>query len=441
MDDSDYARLPAMVQYAVGDVEAHQHLPRVERASRMWRDVAEELSTLADSLRRELDCLRATWHDATGAELVRQATRCHAAVEEVLSRILRHRPWLALDDLARQLLLTRARLTGTAEQTGAQARSDAAEQLRELDRYFLAAAEAVSGAAGEPGPSAGTRAVPPGSAGEACCAEPAGALPTLAGSAAPGGLPSVPLGPGSGSPLPPGSLAMPGLVAVPPGFPGARPRPNRSPAAAGSPPGPVGAAFDPSTLVGGRLGPGGPGPGGLGPGSAPAGSPPGAAATPEVPPRIEQAARPVPLSAPQSAPDAPPAPAGPGTSSPGSAAATGSGRMVPPMMMLPMAPAGGRATGGRSGPARSLEDTERPAKKPVAAPGVPARLRGRSALGDPAASGVRPIVTSGARPSSPPPAEQQALDREVWQVENRGGTSPLQPPPVEAPPRVRRRRP
>ncbi|PRX47025.1 hypothetical protein B0I33_106122 [Prauserella shujinwangii] len=437
MDDGGYyARLPAMVQYAVGDVEAHTHLAHVERASRMWRAVAEELSTLAHSLRRELDCLRASWKDATGAEFVRRATERHAAVEDVLARILEHRPWLALDDLARQLLLTRARLGGTAEHATADARYVAAEHLRELDRYFLAAADAVSRAAGGHGHSAGNHALRTGTGEDACCAEPADALPTLAGSAGPGLLPSVPLGPGAASPLPPGTLAMPGLVAVPPGSlaHGARPRHGRSLATSESRPAHAGGSFDPSALVGGELGAGAPGPG-----TAPGGSPPGAMA-PDVPPRIDQAARPVPLSGPASAPEAPQPPANAGASGAGSSAATGSGRMIPPMMMLPMAPGAGRTAAGRSGSARSLEDTERTAKKPAAAPGVPARLRGRSAVGDPAASGVRPIATSGSRHSTPQPAEQYPLDREVWQVTNIGGTSPLQPQAVQEPPRVRRRR-
>ncbi|MEU6642733.1 hypothetical protein ABZ863_09290 [Saccharomonospora sp. NPDC046836] len=431
MDGMDYTRLPAMVQFAVGDVEAHNHLARVERASRMWRAIADELTALSDSLRRELDCLRESWPDATGVEFVRQATRRQAAVEETLARIVEHQPWLALDDLARQLLLTRARLTGTAEQATEGAEYEGAVHLTELDHYFLAAADAVLRAAGSDQRVAGIHAPTTGSRGDGCCTEAAVAEPTLA-AAGPGALPSMTLAPGAGSPLPPGSLSIPGLVAVPPGS-SAYGTPRGSAGSSGASPARAGGVFDPSTLAGGELDAGGTGPGAVSAGSLPD------TTGPDLPPRIEQAAKPVSLSGPPSAPEAPQPPAAPAPGSAGPSAGSGSGRMIPPMMMMPMAPGAGRTAGKRNGPARSLDDSERTSKRPAGAPGVPARLRGRSALADPAAGGFRPIAMSSTKRGMPEPAEQ-VLDREVWQVANPGAASPLKPDPVEEPPMRRRRR-
>ncbi|WP_026361570.1 hypothetical protein [Amycolatopsis nigrescens] len=424
----DYAHLPSMVQFALADVEAHTHLARAEQASRMWRTVAAELQELSDSLRHELDRVEPHWDDATGAEFTRQVARRKIAIDETLTRITEHQPWRALDDLARQLLLTRARLTDTVERPDDVGHQDAAAHLVELDRYFHAAAEATLAAAGvAPARFASPLAANDSLAGDECCPDPSGATaPLLAG----GPAPSAALYPAGGSPLPPGSVSLPGLLIVPPGNPAGIGKANRrgTPAGSRSPWGdgsdagaaePRGTSSAPSTSgASGRSGASG--------ASVPS------AGGPDLPRRIEQVANPVPLTGSSPSPEAPQPPAPSGTE-PGSQRS--SGRMVPPMMMMPpMAPGAGR-TGRRSGASRSLEGSERRSKTPHATPGVPPRLRGRSALADPAGSGYRPVAMSGAKNDT----AQEALDHEVWQVANPGAASPLKPEPVEPEPRRARR--
>ncbi|RBM22227.1 hypothetical protein DI005_06845 [Prauserella sp. PE36] len=404
----EYGNLPGMVQFAVADVEAHAHLPRVEQAGRMWRAVADELRQLSDTLHHELDCLRPQWKDATGADFLREATRLKAEVDELLTRITEHRPWQALDDLARQLLLTRARVTDTVERATDESPREAAVHLTELDRYFHAAAEAVLLAAG--GDSS------PAAAGDCCAGEGA---PVLAGGPALASAPVV----GGGSALPPGSVSIPGLVAVPPGagyVPGGlQSRGSRSPG---------GRSLDPSDIAGGSPGDGG---------ARPAGSLPESGG-PDTPSRIEQAANPVPMTEDRGVPQPPQPPESPRGAGPASQGTAG--RMVPPMMMMPpMMPGAGRSTSGRRS-ARSLDDGERRTRTPQATPGVPPRLRGRSALGDPAGSGFRPVAMSGRTAARPEPSVPEALDHEVWQVPDPGAASPLKPEPVEEPKRVRRPR-
>ncbi|PXY23965.1 hypothetical protein [Prauserella flavalba] len=402
----EYGNLPGMVQFAVADVEAHAHLPRVERASRMWRAVADELRQLSDALHHELDCLRPQWKDTTGAGFLREATRLKAEVDELLTRITEHRPWQALDDLARQLLLTRARVTDSVERATDASHDDAAAHLTELDRYFHAAAEAVLLAASG------------GSSPAADCCSGEGA-PVLAGGPA---LASAPV-PGGGAALPPGSVSIPGLVAVPPG---AGYGSARLPARGSRSPG--GRSLDPSDIAGGSLGDGG---------ARPAGSLPDTGG-PDTPSRIEQAANPVPMTEDRGTPQPPQPPESPRGA--GSGAQGAAGRMVPPMMMMPpMMPGAGRSTTGRRS-ARSLEDGERRTRTPQATPGVPPRLRGRSALGDPAAIGFRPVAMSGRTTAKPEPSVAEALDHEVWQVANPGAASPLKPEVAEEPKRVRRPR-
>ncbi|MBN6039081.1 hypothetical protein [Amycolatopsis sp. 195334CR] len=404
----DYARLPSMVQFALVDVEAHTHLARVEQASRMWRTVAAELEELADSLRRELDSLKPSWNDSTGTEFARQVTLRTAAIDEALARVHRHRPWLALDELARQLLLTRTRLTGAVDQPAEDGNHETAAHLGELDRYFLAAAEAVLGAAGA---EAAT-----GEAPVDCCSgvEGAGAQLASAPAAVPGVVPDL-----LGSTLPPGSLSIPGLIAVPPGNSGAGARRPGSGSAGGGRKG--------SPLDGSR-------PGGFtassadGPGAGTAGA--------DGPRRIERAADPIPLTASRATPEAPQPPASAGPAEPGSG--RGQGRMIPPMMMMPPM-LGGAAGNRRNRPAWSLEDGERRTRTPAATPGVPPRLRGRSALGDPAGNGYRPVAMSETAKVGATP--QEPLDHEVWQVTNPGAETPLKPEPVEQEPPRRMRRP
>ncbi|QUH03944.1 hypothetical protein HUO13_26795 [Saccharopolyspora erythraea] len=420
----DYARLPAVVQFALVDVEAHTHLARVEQASRMWRTVAAELRELSDSLRHELDCLRPDWKDATGLEFVRRVARCKATIDELLTRIEEHRPWRALDDLARQLLLVRAKVTDAVERSTDASQPEAATHLAELDRYFHAAAEAVLAAAGDDArPAAPTAAN--GSLADDCCSPPETIGPTLAGGLGPNLTPSVALHPVSGSSLPPGSVSIPGLIAVPPrssaggrstgrGGPGGSPAESRSPASG---------RFDASAFD---------------PRSAPGGSPAGAS-IPDTPPRIEQVANPVPITEPPADPKAPQPPELPTGTEPATNRTPGG--MVPPMMM-PMVPGtGGPATGRRSGATRFLEGERRTRTTP-AMPGVPARLRGRSALADPVGSGYRPVAMSGTKNSTQEPTAQEALDHEVWQVANPGAASPLKPEAVEPeqPRRLRRPR-
>ncbi|AXB43225.1 hypothetical protein [Amycolatopsis albispora] len=409
----DYASLPSMVQFALVDVEAHTHLARVEQASRMWRTVAAELGELSDSLRRELDCLKPNWDDSTGTEFARQVNLRRAAIDEALSRVTRHQPWVALDELARQLLLTRTRLTGAVEQPAEDGNHETAAHLGELDRYFLAAAEAVLGAAGAE--------VPGGQPAVDCCAAEPGVR--LAGAPAPvsGVVPNL-----VGGTLPPGSVSIPGLIAVPASGPlaGGR-RPAGGKAGGGAAP-----------RDGSRL-PDGSRPGGGFDASAADGTAPSTAGS-DAPRRIERAADPVPLTTSRATPEAPQPPASPDAAEPGSAA-RGQGRMVPPMMMMPPM-LGGAARAGRTRPARSLEDGERRTRTPQATPGVPPRLRGRSALADPAGSGYRPVAMSGK--ANVGTAPQETLDHEVWQVANPGAATPLKPEPVEQeqPRRVRRPR-
>ncbi|GAB3586214.1 hypothetical protein GCM10027445_64710 [Amycolatopsis endophytica] len=386
----DYTRLPGMVQFALVDVEAHAHLARVADAARMWRRVAAELRELSDSLRHELDHLRLQWTDTTGAGFVRQAEQRKASIDEMLGRVEAHEPWRALDDLARQLLLTRGRVTDTVERATETSQSEAAVYLVELDRYFLAAAEAVLGAVGghetatvtfQGGPEPGTGS--------------------------------------SGSSLPPGSVSMPGLVAVPLTG-GVVPRGGVSRP-----------AFDPRGVAGGSLG-GRRGTGGKSPAhTAGLGGSAGRGSTgPNLPSRIERAADPVPLTEAQAVPQAPQPPAQPGAAKPASTGAGGG--MIPPMMMPPMVPGTARSTLGRrsGGPPA----TERRTKGPQATPGVPARLRGRSALDNPAAAGYRPVSTSGAKT-----APEEPLDREVWDVTDPAPASPLKPETPEPEPRRLRR--
>ncbi|UQS24719.1 hypothetical protein L1857_18780 [Amycolatopsis thermalba] len=403
----EYAQLPAMVQFALADVEAHTHLERVEQAARMWRDVARELRDTSDALGRELDRLRPEWTDGTGTEFAARAQRCRAAVDEVLGRITAARPWVALDDLAAQLLLTRGKVAGTVEQGTAAGHAEAAGHLGELDRYFLAAAEAVLAAAGGDQPAG-------------CCAPPGF---VLTGDTAPPGPP--------GAQLPPGSVSMPGLVAVPAG--GWR----TAPGAGGAPA--RGGRAEPHRLAGGsrsgsaarrpRAGSGGIGSGGAGAGGA------GAAGAAAGPARIERAAHPVPLTG---APPVPQPPQPPDLASGAKPATPGTaGAMVPPMMMPPMIPGTTASTTGRRSGVSPVGE-ERRTRAGQATPGVPARLRGRSAVADPAAAGYRPVVMSG-KAATPP--EPETLDREVWQVANPGAVSPLKPEvPEPEPRRVRRPR-
>ncbi|WP_039792096.1 hypothetical protein [Amycolatopsis sp. ATCC 39116] len=391
----DYDRLPAMVQFALADVEAHSHLERVEQAARMWRTVAGELRDLSAALGRELDRLRPEWTDATGADFAARAERRRAAIEEALDRITAARPWAALDDLAAQLVLTRGKVAGTVERGTEASHTEAAGHLDELDRYFLAAAEAVLAAVG--GASAGASA---------------GAAPVfvLTGDLAPGLTPGL----APGSSLPPGSVSMPGLVAVPSGagWPGAKSGPRTG--VGGARPG---AAT--SRAASGRR--------------AAAGSGPRAAAGSGLPPRIERAAHPVPLAAAPQVPQAPQPPdlaAGAKPGSPG----TG-GAMVPPMMMPPMVPGTTTSTTGRRSRV-SPAGEERRTRAGQATPGVPARLRGRSAVADPTTAGYRPVAMSA---KTAAPAEPETLDREVWQVANPGAVSPLKPETPEPEPRRIRR--
>ncbi|QFU91120.1 WXG100 family type VII secretion target [Amycolatopsis sp. YIM 10] len=408
----DYARLPSMVQFALVDVEAHAHLARVEQASRMWRTVAAELGELADSLRRELDNLKPSWNDSTGTEFARQVNLRLAAIDEALGRVNRHQPWLALDELARQLLLTRTRLTGAVEWPAEDGNHETAAHLGELDRYFLAAAEAVLGAAGAEAATGQLSA-------DCCPAEPNGTAAQLASAPAPGPgvVPDL-----LGSTLPPGSLSIPGLIAVPPGSPGAG---GRRPAGGGK----KGSPLDGSRPSDGSR------PGGF-TASGADGSVPGSAGS-DGPRRIERVADPVPLTASRATPEAPQPPGSPGAAEPGSA--RGQGRMIPPMMMMPPMMAGA-ARNRRNRQARSLEDGERRTRTPPVTPGVPPRLRGRSALADPAGSGYRPVAMSDTAKADTTPKE--ALDHEVWQVANPGAATPLKPEPVEQeqPRRIRRPR-
>ncbi|GGI93950.1 hypothetical protein GCM10011581_33860 [Saccharopolyspora subtropica] len=412
----DYARLPAIVQFALVDVEVHTHLARVEQASRMWRTIAAELREVSDSLRHELDRLQQHWKDATGVEFIRRAAGRRAAIDELLERIEEHRPWLALDDLARQLVICQARITGAVERSADASHQEAAADLEELDRYFHAAAEAVLAAAGVSLAANGPLA-------DGCCSGPGVTGPVLAGGLGPNLAPHVALDSGSGSMLPPGSVSIPGLLAVPSSA-GGRYTPRGG--AGGSPAEPrstAGAPIDASSS---------------GPRTTAGGSLPDAS-SPDIPRRIEQVANPVPLTGPPAAPEAPQPPERPTGTAPGTKAA--SAGMVPPMMMPPMIPGtGGPATGRRSGATRSLDGARR-TRTTTAVPGVPSRLRGRSALADPVGSGYRPVAMSGTRNTANEPA-QQALDHEVWQVANPGAASPVKPEVVqtEQPRRLRRPR-
>lgn len=430
---TDYAHLPGMVQFALADVQAHGHLARVEQASRMWRTVAARLRELSESLRHELEHLQPLWTDATGTDFVRQATRRKAAIDEVLTRIDEHQPWRALDDLARQLLLTRARVTDAVEQSTEANHREAAAHLAELDRYFLAAAGAVLAVAGDQAGASPTLAASNHHHAGGCCAEPGTAAPMLASDPGPGGTLSPVVAPaGSGSPLPPGSVSIPGLLAVPPGSAGGRYAPRPGAAESGVP---TGTTFDPRTFAGGSL----PEAGASGPHDALGGSPPDGGAT-DTPPRIEQAADPIPLTEQQAAASPPQPPAAPGGTSSGTTGGGGSARMFPPMMMMPMAPLAGRGAPTRgTTSARSLSGAERRTRATQATPGIPPRLRGRSALADPAGSGYRPVTMSATRNVASEPAAQEVLDHEVWQVENTDAATPLKPEVAEPEPRRLRR--
>ncbi|SFB35871.1 hypothetical protein SAMN05216266_10917 [Amycolatopsis marina] len=448
----EYATLSVAAQFGLVSAEVHHHLPRVQDAARMWRAVAEQLRDVSDSMRRELDSLATHWNDSTGAGFVVEVERRRAAIDELLARIEDREPWRALDDLARQLLVTKARLADALERSvlvqvwsdaqawhavgtdgPGQARQDAglhregAAYLAELDRYFDAAAEAVHGCSG-----GARRAVPPAGAPEhphattstapaaGCCSDvalPAG--PALAG--LPGAFPAPFVGPGpvTGAALPPGGVSIPGLIAIPPGASGAggKPGSRAEPAAAGP-----GSSWQPG--AGGGIGSSGV-PGGAGTGADAAAGPP----------RIEQAAKPVASTTPPTVPEAPRLPESSAGSIPGSSG--GGGRMMPPMMMMP--PGAGAASGsGRSGAARPVGGNERRTRSPQPTPGVPARLRGRSGLADPTANGFRPLAmssrTSGAGNSGAP----GVLDHEVWQVDESVAASPLRPERPERPERVRR---
>ncbi|WP_158894688.1 hypothetical protein [Amycolatopsis anabasis] len=417
----DYTNLPAMVRFALADVEAGAHLARTEQASRMWRSVAAELRELSDTLGRELDGLQQHWNDAAGVDFVRQALRRKAAIDEMLTRIMEHQPWRALDDLARQLLLTRARVTDTVEQPTDEGHHDAAAHLTDLDRYFYAAAEAMLTAAGLDQDSV-QLATPSAPAADYWTTAPDATAPTLAGNADP----LVILEPLAGSPLPPGSVAIPGLIAIPSGSPRERNTTRRgtdvNPEAARSP-------------AGGRA----PGSGGAGTSAAlPAASPHTSGA--DVPHRIPQAAKPVPITGPAGTPEAPQPPAHTSTSgAPPGGSRPATGPMSPPMMaMPPMVPGTAQTARRRSGTTRPLEEDERQTRTPPATPGVPPRLRGRSAVADPAHNIYRPATTSGTQHVPAP----EVLDHEVWQVPNPGAASPLKPEPAaaEQPKRVLRPR-
>jgi hypothetical protein len=413
-----------MVQFALVDVEAHSRLARVEQASRMWRTIAAQLRELSDSLRHELDCLQPQWKDATGIEFARQAAGRKAAIDELLMRIEEHQPWPALDDLARQLLLVRARITDVVERSAGASQQGAAAHLDELDRYFHAAAGAVLAAAGsDERSSAPTVHATSGPLADGCCSAPDVMGPMLAGGLGTNLTPPVAPDPGNGSSLPSGSVSIPGLVAVPPGSSAGGRYTGRDGASgtAAKPRSPAGETFDASAFD---------------PRTTPGGSLPGA----NSPASIERVADPVPITGPPAAPEAPQPPERPTGAEPETNRA--SGGMIPPMMMPPMVPGAGRpATGTRSGATRFL-DGERRTRTTTAMPGVPPWLRGRSALADPAGSGYRPVATSGTKNSTKEPAVQEALDHEVWQVANPGAASPLKPEAVEPeqPRRLRRPR-
>lgn len=451
--DTPYAGMPAMVQFALVDVEAHQHLERVERASRMWQAIAAHLRELSESLRREIELLSPQWTDSTGVAFLLRATRCKAGIDEWLERIDAHQPWRALDDLARQLLLTRGRLVDTVEHpteglAPEVAADTSAAHLTELDRYFLAAAEALLGAAGgHELPDATTLA------GGGIPGLPGVLGPTFAGGGLPGAAAPVPLG----GTLPPGAVGIPGLIAIPPGasagrygqrgndgldsseLPGFDPRAVAGGDLSGGPGGGSGegGSFDPADIAGGS-----PGSGGV------AGLPGGSGSGSNLTPQIEQAADPAPFMREQATHDAPQMPetaegGGGSASGAGGARPMGMGMgMMPPMMMMPMRGglAGNRDANRRSGAAQ-VNEGGRNGRGPQPTPGVPPRLRGRSSLGDPAAGGLRPVAMSAksATPPTAPSVPAETLDHEAWQVENPGAATPLKPEPMEEQPRRIRR--
>ncbi|EHR61083.1 hypothetical protein [Saccharomonospora cyanea] len=411
---------PDRVHTDLVDVEIHTHLVRVEQAGRMWRAVADRLRELSDSLRHELDCLSPQWTDSTGERFVGEVVRRKTLVDEMLSRLDEHRPWRALDDLARQLELTHARMVGGAGWMTATGQQETTARLAELGRYFQAASDAVLAAAGdEPRLMATTvDGVGAGNPAHGCCPSTTPLGPTLAGAPAGVPAPSVLLDPAGGAGLPPGSVALPGLIAVPPGAAargGHASRPGAPGSAAPDPrsSGTAGVPFD-ASAYGSSAGFGG---------SAPPDS--------RVPERIEQVAEPVPITESEAVPQAPQPPermSGAGGASP--SVASGAGRMFPPMMMPPMMPTAGRAGGRRSGTAQPLDGGRRRVGKPTT-PGVPARLRGRSAVANPTASGYRPIAMADPRSTPAASAAEDALDHEVWQVTNPGSVSPLKPEAVQ----------
>ncbi|MFD2399772.1 hypothetical protein ACFSVJ_27560 [Prauserella oleivorans] len=420
----EYARLPALVPLPLANVEAHTHLARVEEASRMWRTVTTRLRELSDALRNDLEHLRPQWTDGTGAEFVRQVVVRKAAIDDVLTRIAEHQPCRALDDLARQLLLCRETVTHTAQRGTEASGQEAGLHLAELDRYFRAAAAA----------SSVPRAIPPA---------PRRWTPVHTAAV----RPAPPRPPRS--PLPRGRvlcrrwirLGAPGRHCRPavsrsrvssPFHPAARSgaAPRRGSGSRGASPGPAGLPGDSSSLSGGAEGSRIEG-SEFTPRSS--GSVPDTG-TPGPPPRIDQAANPVPISAPPSTSEAPQPPQAAGGTEP--KAHAGPGRMVPPMMMPGALRPGG---GGRSAPGKSLEAAERRPRNAQAVPGVPARLQGRSALAATTGRGYRPIAMSAARNATPEP---QVLDHEVWQVADPAVASPLTPEAAEPeqPRRLRRLR-
>ncbi|UVS79623.1 WXG100 family type VII secretion target [Actinokineospora sp. UTMC 2448] len=200
-----YDSLSAAERHALVGVEAHHHLPRIQDAGRMWLAVAERLRDLADSLRRELAALAPDWADSTGTGFVAEVERRKAVIDAMVARIEERQPWRALDDLARQLMLTHARLTGCDPVIVPEG---VAVDLDELDRYFEAAARAVFECSGVEDRLPEVTMMADDEA--SCCSGPglagltSGGPPVLAAPAGVGGAP------------PSGGVSVPGLVAIPP---------------------------------------------------------------------------------------------------------------------------------------------------------------------------------------------------------------------------------
>src|SRR5439155_20209187 len=123
----------------------------------------------------------------------------------------------------------------------------------------------------------------------------------------------------------------------------------------------------------------------------------------------------IPITESQAVPEAPQPPDSPSAAKPESQGMASG--MAPPMtMMPPMIPGTSRSTTDRR-PAGSPVGSERRTRGTSAPPGIPAQLRGRSALADPAAIGYRPVAMSAAKNG---PKEPEALEHEVWEVTNQG---------------------